>query len=426
MRSYASRITANLGRNHLAIGLAFALVIAVTTLVNLALFDDATAQQESDGATVRISALKLESGAVRVALQRQHAGGAWAERQHPDLNTVRADAPTAVWLNSSPLQIVPPAAEDGPLFCVVSHGARDDYFWRYVRGYSRQAAIDAGMNVRFLLLPDPAAQAAAIARCSADGASVIAATLASPDAVQSALLAAKAAGVRIITFNSGSEQAAAVGSELHLALDEAAVGRLIAREFNRRGLTGDIGCLIHESQNVGLDARCDALADSYTGGITHRIHLAEDGDRGGIEAALAERLLDPDQPGLHALVALNADTFLISFDAVLATADQLDHVVQIASVGQRPAFSQIPLQDRKRHLALVTNHAGEAQGYLITAAMLMAHSYPTPPSFIRTPTILTATPFIFDSTTIKANPDVLTDTLRKVQQRLDLGDEYDE
>lgn len=426
MRNRADRSTTKPSRNHLAIGLAITLAIAVTTVVNRSFFDDTTAQRESDGATVRISALKSESGAVRVALQQQQVGGAWAERRHPDLNTVRTDASTGVWLNSSPLQIAAPSAEDGPLFCVVSHGARNDFFWRLVRGYSRQAAIDAGMNVRFSLLPDPADQAAEIERCSADGASVIAATLASPDAVRGALLSAKAAGARIITFNSGSESAASVGSELHLALDEAAAGRLVGNEFNRRGLTGDIGCLIHESQNVGLDVRCQALSETYTGGATHRIQLPDGADSASIREVVTERLLDPDQPGLNALLALNADTFLDAFAAIVESADQLDHVVQIASIGQKTEISRIPLADRQRHLAFLTNHAGEAQGYLITSALLFVHSYPAPASFISTPTVLSATPFIFDGTTIKASPQVLIDTVRRVQQRLDLGEEYDE
>ena len=138
------------------------------------------------------------------------------------------------------------------------------------------------------------------------------------------------------------------------------------------------------------------------------------------------RLFDADQPRLSALLALNADTFLDAFAAIAGSADQLDHVAQIASIGQNMGVSQIPLADRQRHLAFLTNHAGEAQGYLITSALLFVHSYPAPASFISTPTILSATPFIFDGTTINASLEVLIDTMQRVQQRLNLGEEYDE
>ncbi len=412
-----------------AAALAAGAAVIITVIAGYALFGGATAHPESDGATVRISALKADNGAVRVALQQQDRGGQWSARQHPDLNTVGVAAPTGVWLNSSALQLVTPGAasvREGPLFCIVAHGASNDYFWRVVRGYSRQAANDAGMNVRFTLLPNGADQAAAIERCSADGASVIAATLADPDAVRSALFAAKEAGARIITFNSGAESAASVGSELHIALDDAEAGRVVGREFNRRGLTGDIGCLLHERRNIGLDARCSALAETYTGGETHRISLPEGGDPDAIRQAVTERLLDSDQPTLNALLALNADTLLVGLRATIESAGRLDHLVQIAGVGQSPALAQFELADRERHLAFVTSHAGEAQGYLITAALLYVNTYTTAAQFISTPTILTASPFVFDSSAIRADPDDLVAGLRRVQERLALGEQYDE
>ena len=50
--------------NRLTIAAALVLEVGATTLVNRSLFHDATAHPKSDGATVRISALKSESGAV--------------------------------------------------------------------------------------------------------------------------------------------------------------------------------------------------------------------------------------------------------------------------------------------------------------------------------------------------------------------------
>jgi len=418
-------------RKRIGTAILLGLAIAVTTVVNLSVFHGATARQDSAGATVRISALKSESGAVRVALQQQETGGVWSERQHPNLNTVPATAATNIWLHSSPLQVSAASAHGGPFFCVVSHGASNDYFWRVVRGYSRQAAVDAGMNVCFSLLPDGADQAAAIERCSADGASVIAATLADPDAVRGALLAAKEAGARIITFNSGADSAASVGSELHIALDEAEAGRVVGREFNRRGLSGDIGCLLHESRNIGLDARCEALAETYTGGDTHRVHLPEGGDPEAIIQAVTERLLDAEQPALSALLALNADTLLAALQGIIASADTLGRDVQIAGVGQSSALFRFDLADRERHLAFVTSHAGEAQGYLVTSSLLYIHTYTTASQFILTPTILTASPFIFNSAAIRtADPTgtaaAAAEGLRRLEQRLALGEEYDE
>jgi len=413
-------------RKRIAIGLAFALAIALTTVVNLSLISDATAHPESTETTVRISAFKAETGAVRVALQQQDANGAWGERRHPQLNTVQPEATTGFWLSSSPLQIGPTAVQDGPLFCIASHGGREDFFRRLVRGYARQAAIDAGINVRFTSSLEGAQQAAAIDQCSADGAAVIAATLADPDAVRASLIAAKQAGSRIVTFNSGAEEAASVGSELHIALDETAAGRLVGQEFTNRGISGTIGCLLHEEDNVGLGARCDALAASYSGGATLRIRLPEDGSADEIAQVVAERLVDPDQPPMVAVVALNGDTLLAALNGIIATADQVEGDVQIAGIGQNADLRLVALEHRRRHLAFVTNNAAEAQGYLITAALQMVNGYTIPGDFVSNPTVLTATPFIYDLGAFWRNREAVSRSFQLLQRRLALGEEFDE
>ena len=152
--------------------------------------------------------------------------------------------------------------------------------------------------------------------------------------------------------------------------------------------------------------------------------MPDGGDADAISRAVSERLLDPDQPALAALLALNADTLLAALGAIIESADRLDRDVQIAGVGQSPALARFDVADRNRHLAFVTSHAGEAQGYLITSALRYVHTYTTAAQFISTPTILTATPFIFDSTAIRADPEDVAAGLRRLEQRLALGEEY--
>lgn len=415
-------------RSVLAIVLvAVAAAVIITIVAGHALVNDAAARAESDSATVRISALRSASGAVRVALQQQDASGAWGEREHPERNTVRATAQAGVWLSSSALSVAValPPVSDGPLFCIVAHGGRHDRFWRNVRGYSRLAAREAGLNVRFAQSLDGAEQAAAIDQCSADGAVVIASTLADPSAVRESLIAAKTAGARIITFNSGTDLAVTVGSELHIALDETAAGRLAGEEFNARGTEGAIGCVIHEADNIGLEQRCDALAAAYLGGDTVRIRVPEGGDAEQVRQAMTERLLDPEEPSLSALLTLNGGTMGSVLKAVIATAEQFDHHIQVASISPSLTLAEITREQRERHVAFFSSHAGEVQGYLVTAALHMVHQFGPTASFIRSPTILTATPFIFDDSTALTDPAELAETLRRARAILALGDEYD-
>lgn len=81
--------------------------------------------------------------------------------------------------------------------------------------------------------------------------------------------------MRVISFNSGAEHADSVGSELHIALDDAATGRIAGEEFNRRGFPGPIACLIHEDGNAGLETRCDELEAAYRGGSVSRLRLPD-------------------------------------------------------------------------------------------------------------------------------------------------------
>ena len=411
----------------IATALSLIAAIAVGMIAYHFAFSDANADSHDSAGEVRVSARALEDGRVEVAL-RQLDGGVPAERILPDARFLRADAEAGTWFDSSDVALAAVADDNasGPLFCIAAHGTWDDSFWRYVRGYSRQAAIDAGLNVRFSHSLDGAQQAAAIGQCSADGAAVIASTLADPDAVRAALDAAKQAGARIVTFNSGAEDAASVGSELHIALNETAAGRLVGKEFNSRAVTGTVGCLLHEADNVGLEARCDALADAYSGGEVIRVTLPEGESEAVVSQAVSDRLTDPDQPTLRALVALNADTLVAALLGIIATADQLEQDVQIAGIGQSTGLNRIDIEHRRRHLAFVTNSAAEAQGYLITAALQMVYTYPTSPKFISSPTILTATPFLYNSGAIRADAQELAETFRRLQQRLALGDEYDE
>ena len=411
------------------------LVSAALTLTAQQLLSGDAVAEDAGGATVRISALKSEDGAVRVALQQHGLDGAWQARQRPQFNTVRADARTGVWLNSSPLHIStgqPAAAmadESKPLFCIVAHGTRDDYFWRLVRGYSRQAALDNGLDVRFVQSPDSSVQAAAIDKCSADGAAVIAATLAAPDAVIGPLQAARKAGSRIITYNSGYEDAQRAGSELHIALDDVEAGRLAGREFNRHETTGAIACLVHEAENVGLETRCDALADAYTGGDVIRVSLPESGDFDEVRAAIAERITDPDQPRLSALLSLNGDTLPAAMQAIVDTQDARDFEVKTGSLGITTGLESLVLQiglEALLQISLFTiDDAAEAQGYLITAALAMAHSNPLPSEFIQRPLILKATPFVYSYTAALAlGPTVRQAYYERLSARLALGEEY--
>lgn len=153
------------------------------------------------------------------------------------------------------------------LHCVISHGSDADLFWGLAAESSVAAAGMLGINVRNEVYTNSAAQADAVRRCVADGAVAIATTLADPEAMKPAVRHAIAAGIPVISYNSGAEDAAEVGTALHISLDDLVAGRVAGEEFNRRGIDGKVLCVIHEPENQGLHDRCDGLAESFNGTV---------------------------------------------------------------------------------------------------------------------------------------------------------------
>ncbi len=275
-------------------------------------------------ATVRISAVALESGSTQVALQVQDDSGRWGARQVPTASIVPAGAQTGQWLNSSELSVPthwPGLAGFGEtrsaggteglfrphpgiasLNCVIGHGDPiQDTFWAVVEAATTTAAYIHRQNTRFVSSPDGAAQAAAIRECVADGATAIAATLGNIDAVGDALREASNAGVHIFTYNSGVNEAASVNSAMHIAVDEVRGGQIVGERLNAAGTTGDVWCVIHEAANVGLEERCDGLEGAYAGGTVTRVRIDDEAGRSAAEARIAEG-------GISAILTLNSDS----------------------------------------------------------------------------------------------------------------------
>ena len=363
-------------------------------------------------ADVRLAARVLDDGRVEVALQQREAtegadAPAWGELNEPTLRFLAADAEPNRWYYSSELSIevseaeadamqseaAEPAPEDsgppavsliGPfeivgtptgnrpftaetLFCAVTHGNPSDFFWFQVYSAFADAQYWNDINLRAEMRETGVEQAAAIDQCVDDGAAAIATSLADVDALRDSLDRATAAGVRVVTFNSGADQATAVGAAAHVALDEVAVGRMAAQEFERRGVVGDLLCILHELANRGLEQRCDSLEANYGGGNVIRVRVAESDD----EPQLVLQAAVTDAVG--GALALNANA---AYDLVDAVGDDHPDLVLAAVSADFPLpFAML----HNEQLSFVLwSHALE-QGYHAITALLLAQGSPFPP-----------------------------------------------
>ena len=410
MGNRASRNTRTLNHRHLVIGLAFALVIAVTTVANLSHSNVARAHPPAEGPSVRVSALKSESGTVTVAIQAIGPDGDWGERLLPAKSLITPTSPYDTWLRSEPISI-DRGGELAPLFCVVAHGATDDRFWLKFRTFLYQSANLTDSDVRFETYSNSAHQAAAIERCIADDAAVIASTLASPASVSEPLIKAKAAGARIVTFNAGFEHAESVGSQINIALNDRAAGELAARQFNERGIRGPIACLIHEFDNLGLEHRCDGLEAAYRGAGVTRIQLAElaahlKHDPTSYIETIAILLSDHERLRYDAVLALNANTMRHT----LAAANLLGSAAQglrIAAVGATlDDLAGFPDALLEQHVDVLIGDSVEAQGYFVASAMEVIYNLHSS-GFVGQPQLWLAEPSLVDYQIARTNTDSL-------------------
>ncbi|MXV79711.1 MAG: substrate-binding domain-containing protein [Chloroflexi bacterium] len=192
------------------------------------------------------------SSSIPAALQTQQA-----------LRAAGVEGPAAYWLEL----IDPHLAAADNFYCVISHGPPGDFFWGLSAESSVAAAGVLGIEVRSESHGTASEQAAAIGRCVDDGAAAIATTLAEPDVLRPAVAQAQAAGIPVISYNSGAEAAAEVGTALHISLDDREAGRMAGDAFNERGVSGNLLCIIHEPNNIGLLERCDGLEERFNGTV---------------------------------------------------------------------------------------------------------------------------------------------------------------
>ena len=315
---------------------------------------------------VRVIARQLDDGRVEVGIQQRDATG-WGERQLPDARFLTPDAPTGQWRASEGIALRAAAsqtqttdavqsqnpaaaaarvstAENPDLYCLVTHEQPgDEAFWNIVRQGAKRYGETSTVQHRVVGAPTAEGQSALVRECVADGAVGIAVTLADPDGLAEAVAEAKDAGVVVNSFNSGVLDYARLGSSRHVALDETRAGGQAATLFAEHGVDGRLLCVVHESRNVGLEERCDGLAQGHAAEV-ERFSVAATGvdDIAGTIAALRERLLDAEAEPISGVLTLNSKVGLAARDAILgadlevplATFDQNSGVLQAIIDGE--------------------------------------------------------------------------------------------
>lgn len=155
------------------------------------------------------------------------------------------------------------ATQDGDLrIAVITHGTPGDAFWNVVKNGAEAAGRELGVTVEYNSNGDPAAQARLIDNAVAQRVGGIVVSMANPDALSEAVRNAVAAGIPVITINSGEERSAEFGALAHVGQNESVAGEQAGQRLKAAGKT-KVLCVIHEAGNIGLNQRCDGARQGF-------------------------------------------------------------------------------------------------------------------------------------------------------------------
>lgn len=149
---------------------------------------------------------------------------------------------------------------------MVTHSGEGDTFWDIVQSGAKVAAKKD--NVQFLYAANPEAkeQAQLVQTYIDQKVDGIVVTLAKPEAMGDVVKKAVAAGIPVVTINSGAEFSKDLGALSHIGQDESVAGEAVGEELNKRGKKKAL-CVIHEQGNVSLEARCAGVRKTFKGSV---------------------------------------------------------------------------------------------------------------------------------------------------------------
>ncbi len=185
---------------------------------------------------------------------------------------------------------------------VVSHGQASDPFWSVVKNGVERAAKDTGANVEYRAPEtfDMVAMSQLIDAAVNQEPDGLIVSIPDADALGPSIEKAVAAGIPVISMNSGSDVSRGLGALLHVGQEEFDAGRAAGEKMAEMGKTKAI-CINHEVGNVALDDRCAGFAEGFGGDVTV---LPTTNDPAEIEAKV-KAALDSDAE-IDAVMALGA------------------------------------------------------------------------------------------------------------------------
>ncbi|APG87732.1 periplasmic binding protein/LacI transcriptional regulator (plasmid) [Sinorhizobium americanum CCGM7] len=149
----------------------------------------------------------------------------------------------------------------------VTHGQASDPFWSIVKNGITQAGKDSKVNIDYRAPEtfDMVAMGQLIEAAVNQNPAGIVISNPDPDALGPAIEKAVAAGIPVISMNSGISAAEKLGIKLHVGQDEMTAGHKVGEKLKSLGLK-HVLCVNQEVGNAALDQRCAGTEQGFEGG----------------------------------------------------------------------------------------------------------------------------------------------------------------
>jgi simple sugar transport system substrate-binding protein len=212
---------------------------------------------------------------------------------------------------------------------VVTHGQSSDPFWSVVANGVNAAARDLGVRAEYQapLRFDMVEMSERIAAVTAARPAALVVSIPDPDALGPSIRAAVAAGIPVVSINSGAEAWRRLGVLAHVGQTEYEAGFGAGERLAEAG-SKLVLCVNHEVGNVALDQRCDGLRDAMA-------------EAGGATEVLAVDLADPADSEQRIAGALSARS-------------EIDGVLTLGPTGAGPALAALDASDRAGRISFAT------------------------------------------------------------------------
>ena len=152
-------------------------------------------------------------------------------------------------------------------FAMITHGQPGDTFWDIIRKGANEAARKDNVKLLYLANPTASGEAQLITNVTAQHVDGIALTLAFPDAEETTLKGALAAGIPVVGFNAGGDAWKQAGLMSYVGQAESIAGAAVGDLLNKDGAKSVV-CVDQQQGAVQLEARCDGIKSTFKGAYT--------------------------------------------------------------------------------------------------------------------------------------------------------------